>query len=580
MAFDGFFCVAVAHELNAYAGAKVEKIHQSSPSCLYFCLYHEGKHLNLVLSAAASRMLCAVTTEGIAKPKEPTPLCMLFRKHLQNGRLVGAECVEHERIIKLMFDCADEMGFLRRKTVYAEMMGKYSNLILVGDNDRIIGATSTADLTASVRQVMPGMTYELPAPQEKFDALTVTESDFLALMAVSGDMQFAKFLISKFFAFSPAVAREIAFAASGDVEITVGEMDKARAWNAFSAVTQMIKDKSFAPHAVFDGEKGVEYAYLPLNQYVGLQQKRYDSFSELMLEYFSSKEETVNIRSYAADILKTVNNHLAREQRKIGLQKKELLDCETRETLRKQGDLIMANLYLLKNGMTAAKVVDYETGEEVVIPMDGRLTPVQNAQLYYKRYAKMKRASEALTEQIALTERKIDHLESVLDAVARASELRDLEEIRRELVETGFLKSHAVSNPKKKKQTLSKPLTYVTTDGMTVRVGRNNLQNDALTASAEKKDVWFHIKKFHGSHVILVTNGEEPTDRDYTEAAMLAAFHSEKKGSTNVEVDYTRVKFLRKPSGSAPGFVTYETYYSAVVDAVDPLLCNGSTASK
>ncbi len=537
---------------------------------MYFSLYHEGKHVNLILSAAASRPLAAVTTEGIAKPKEPTPLCMLFRKHLQNGRLVGVECVRHERIIKLSFDCADEMGFLRRKTVYAEMMGKYSNLILVGDNDRIIGATSTADLTASVRQVMPGMTYELPAPQEKFDALTTTESDFYALMAVNGGMQFSKFLISKFFAFSPAVAREIAYHASGETELTVGELNKERAWHCFSRVIGMIGEKSFAPFAVYDGGKGVEYAYLPLTQYTGLELRRYDTFSELLLSFFSSKEETVGIRSYAADILRTVNNHLLREQRKIGLQKKELLDCEKREELRKYGDLIMANLYQLKNGMKAAAVIDYETGDEAAIPMDGRLTPVQNAQLYYKRYAKMKRASEALTEQIALTERKIDHLESVLDAVARASELRDLEEIRRELVETGFLKSHAVTNPKKKKTALSKPLTYTTTDGMTVRVGRNNLQNDALTASAEKKDVWFHIKKFHGSHVILVTNGEEPTDRDYTEAAMLAAFHSEKKGSTNVEVDYTRVKFLRKPSGSAPGFVTYETYYSAVVDAVDP----------
>ena len=570
MAFDGFFCVAVAHELNAYAGAKVEKIHQSSPSCMYFSLYHEGKHVNLILSATASRPLCAVTTEGIAKPKEPTPLCMLFRKHLQNGRLVGAECVEHERIIRFDFDCADEMGFVRRKTVYAEMMGKYSNLILVGDNGRIIGATSTADLTASTRQVMPGMTYELPAPQEKFDALTVTERDFLALLSVNADMQLSKFLISKFFAFSPAVAREIAFAASGCTETTVGETDSALAWRAFSSVVEKIRARDFVPFAVYDGERGVEYAYLPLAQYAGLAHKRFDTFSELLLSYFSSKEETVGIRSYAADILRTVNNHLAREYRKIGLQKKELLDCETRDSLRKNGDLIMASLYLFKKNVTVANVIDYETGETVSIPMDGRLTPVQNAQSYYKRYAKMKRASEALTEQIALTERKIDHLESVLDSVARASELRDLEEIRRELAETGFIKSQAVTNPKKKKQALSKPLTYVTTDGMTVRVGCNNLQNDALTASAEKRDIWFHIKSFHGSHVILVTDGAEPTDRDYTEAAMLAAFHSEKKGSTNVEVDYTRVKFLRKPSGSAPGFVTYETYYSAVVDAVDP----------
>jgi predicted ribosome quality control (RQC) complex YloA/Tae2 family protein len=570
MAFDGFFCVAVANELNAWAGAKVEKIHQSPPTCLYLCLYREGKRANLILSAAASKPILAITTEEIAKPKDPTPFCMLFRKHLQNGRLTSVSCVPHERIVKFSFACADELGFLREKTLYAEMMGKYSNLILVNEDGRIVGATSTADLTASVRQVMPGMPYELPAPQEKFDVLTVTESDFFALLAVNRDMSFDRFLISKFFAFSPAVAREISFLASGSTETFVSELNFTRAWESFSSVISRIRENEYAPCAVYNGDKGVEYAYLPLNQYSGMTLKPFESFSRLLLSYFSTKEETVNIRSYAADILKTVNNHLAREEKKMGLQKKELQDCEKRETLRKNGDLLMANLYRLKNGMTSVVVNDYETGEDVEIAMDGRMTPVQNAQSYYKKYAKMKRASEALTEQLVLTERKIDHLESILDAVARAGELSDLEEIRRELTETGFLKSHAVTNPKKKKQGLSKPLTYTTTDGMTVRVGRNNLQNDALTASAEKKDLWFHIKKFHGSHVILVTNGVEPTDRDYTEAAMLAAFHSEKKGSSNVEVDYTRVKFLRKPAGSAPGFVTYETYYSAVVDARDP----------
>lgn len=570
MAFDGFFCRGVAHELNAWAGARVEKVHQSAPSCMYFCLYKDGKRANLILSVAASRPLLAITAEDIAKPKDPTPFCMLFRKHLQNGRLTEVNWVPNERIVCFVFACADEMGFLREKRIYAEMMGKYSNLILVGENGRIVAATSTADLTASVRQVMPGMPYELPTPQEKFDALTVTESEFCALMAVNGDMLFDKFLVAKFFAFSPAVAREVAFMACGRTEVQIKELSFETAWKSFSAVMEKIRSYDFAPTAVYNGEKGVEYAYLPLHQYTGMTQTGFDSFSALLLSYFATKEETVNLRSYAADILKTVGNHLSREERKLGLQKKELIDCEQREALRKNGDLLMANLYRLKNGMTSVIVNDYETGEDISIPMDGRQTPVQNAQNYYKKYAKMKRAAEALAVQITLTEAKIRHLESVLDAVNRATELTDLEEIRRELTETGFLKSHAVTNPKKKKNTLSKPLTYTTTDGMTVRVGRNNLQNDALTASAEKKDLWFHIKKFHGSHVILVTGGEEPTDRDYTEAAMLAAFHSEKKGSTNVEVDYTRVKFLRKPAGSAPGFVTYETYYSAVVDARDP----------
>lgn len=573
MAFDGYFCVAVANELRAWTGAKVEKIHQSAPSCLYFCLYREGQHANLILSVAAAKPLAVITTEEIAKPKDPTPLCMLFRKHLQNGRLTDVECVEHERILRFCFESADELGFVRKKWVYAEMMGKYSNLILVGEDGRIIGATSTADLTSSVRQVMPGLTYEPPAPQQKLDALQLTEGEFRTLLAENGDMPFEKFLVSKCYAFSPAIAREIAYLASGRTDATVQELSPDRLWHCFSLVTAAIREKRFTPCAVYDQERGVEYAYLPLTQYTGMELRTKESFSELLLSYFAEKEEAVNLRSYASDILKTVRTHLAREQRKLVSQQQELSECEKREELRKTGDLIMANLYRLKSGDQHVLVTDYETGQEIALTLDSRLSPAQNAQKYYKRYAKMKRAAEALREQILLDERKIDHLESILDAVTRASELSDLEEIRRELAIAGFLRQPAASGKKggkKKRETLSKPLSYRTSDGMVVRVGRNNLQNDALTASAEKRDVWFHIKKFHGSHVILVTEGQEPTDRDYTEAAMLAAFHSEKRGSTNVEVDYTRVKHLRKPSGSAPGFVTYETYYSAVVDARDP----------
>ena len=571
MAFDGYFCVAVANELNAWTGAKVEKIHQSAPSCLYLSLYLGGKHANLILSVSASRPIAAITTEEIAKPKEPTSLCMLFRKHLQNGRLTGVECVEHERILCFSFESADELGFLRKKKIYAEMMGKYSNLILVNEEDKIVCATKAADLTASVRQVMPGMPYELPPKQSKFDALNITESDFLALCSVNAEQPIEKFLVQKFFSFSPTVARELALKAAGRTDATVGEADAGALYNAFAGLLSVIRDNAFTPSAVYRDGKGVEYSFFPLMQYTDAECRHYETLSELLLSFFAQKEEAVNLRSYAADILRTVHSYLSREEKKVLLQKQELADCEQRGKLRSYGDLLMANLYRLKQGMPVADVEDFETGEPVSIPMDTRLNPAQNAQLYYKRYAKMKRASEALTGQIALTEARIDHLESILDAVDRATELTGLEEIRRELRESGFAKAEAdAGKGKKKREPLSKPLTYTTTDGLTVRVGRNNLQNDALTGSADKRDLWFHIKKFHGSHVILTTDGKEPTDRDYTEAAMLAAFHSEKKGSTNVEVDYTRVKNLHKPAGSAPGFVTYETYYSAVVDAADP----------
>lgn len=572
MAFDGFFCRAVAYELNTWTGARVEKIHQSAPSCICLCLYKDGKRANLLLSVSAARPMLAVTTGDVAKPKDPTPLCMLFRRHLQNGRLTGVECVEHERIVRFSFESADELGFLRKKSLYAEMMGKYSNLILVGEDGRIVGATYTADLTAAVRQVMPGLPYALPPAQSKTDALTVTEADFSALAAESRDFPVEKFIVQKFFSFSPTVAREVALAASGRVDATVGEAGE-RLWDAFSGVVKRVRERDFLPNAVFEGEKGVEYSFLPLNQYAGerFTVQTAETFSELLLSFFAVKEEAVNLRSFASDILRTVNGFLSRERKKVLLQRQELEECGKRETLRKYGDLLTANLYRLKQGMANAVVTDYETGETVTVPMDARRTPAQNAQAYYRRYAKMKRASEALREQLDLTGRRIDHLESILDAVNRARELTDLEEIRRELAESGFRKAEQAEKGKKRKPpAVSKPLTRTTTDGMTVCVGRNNLQNDALTGSAGKNDLWFHIKKYHGSHVILFTEGKEPTDRDYTEAAMLAAFHSEKKGSANVEVDYTRVKYLRKPAGSAPGFVTYETYYSAVVDAADP----------
>ena len=574
MAFDGYFCVAVAEELRSWTGAKVEKVHQSSPSCLCFCLYREGRRTNLILSASASRPLAAVTDEPFARPADPTPLCMLFRKHLQNGRLTDVSCVERERILCFRFESADELGFLRQKTVYAEMMGKYSNLILVGADGRILGATSTADLTASVRQVMPGLPYEPPAPQAKLDATQVTREQFVSLLGANGDMPLDKLLVAKFCAFSPAVAREICFRACGRTDALAREIPSERAVAAFEEVVGLVRRREFQPFAVYDGGKGVEYAYLPLTQYTGLELRRKNSFSELLLSYFAEKEETVNLQSYAADILKTVRTHLAREQRKLASQRQELADCSKREDLRKTGDLIMANLYRIEPGASRAVVTDYETGKDVTLTLDARKTPAQNAQACYKKYAKLKRAAEALAVQVELDERRIDHLESILDAVARATGLSDLAEIRRELAETGLTRQKEPDGrngkKKKKREPLSKPLSFVTTDGMTVRVGRNNLQNDALTGAADKRDVWFHIKKFHGSHVILVTNGVEPTDRDYTEAAMLAAYHSEKRGSTNVEVDYTRVKHLRKPAGSPPGFVTYETYFSAVVDARDP----------
>lgn len=572
MAFDGLFCAAVAHELNKWSGARVEKIHQSSQTCFYFQIYHDGKRGNFVVSASAARPILAITEESVARPDTPTPTCMLYRKHLQNGRFIAAEWVENERIIRFVFDSADEMGYIKRKYIYAEMMGKYSNIILTEENGRILSASSVSDITANVRRIMAGLPYEMPPKQEKMPIFAVGDREFLSLCLEKSGMPACDFLLRSFLGFSPVVARELAFRALGESDVEVSEENADRLLSEFKAFVKRFETCNFTPNAVFDKDgNGIEYSFIPLTQYgISCETRIYESFSSLLTDYFGKKEEAVNIGRYSREMIKTVNSHLSRAQKKLVLLKNELDDCAAMETMRIRGDVITANIYRIRQGDTQVTGMDYESGEEITVTLDVSLTPAKNAQKYYKKYAKMKRASVMLAEQIKKTEAECDYLIGVLGFIDRAASPQELAEIKTELAEGGYI-SDKSAGVKKKKTSASKPLSFTTTDGLLARVGRNNRQNDALTGGADRNELWFHIKGFHGSHVILTPNGdEEPSDRDYTEAAMLAAYFSEKRGSRNVEVDYTRVRNLKKPSGSAPGFVTYEKYWSAVVDAVNP----------
>lgn len=572
MAFDGLFCAATAQELNKWAGARVEKIHQSSQTCFYLQLYFDGKRGNFVISASASRPILAITEESVARPDTPTLTCMLYRKHLQNGRLVAAEWVENERIIRFAFDSADEMGYVKRKYIYAEMMGKYSNIILTDENLRIISASSVSDITASVRRIMAGLPYELPPKQEKASLFSLTDEYFAILCKEKSGMRACDFLLKSFLGFSPVVARELAFRAYGDSDTELYPENSAPLLKELYSLKSRFEDNSFTPNAVYDSEgNGIEYSFIPLTQYGSSTVLReYESFSQLLTEYFGKKEEAVNIGRYSREIVKVVNSHLARAQKKLVLLKNELEECDEMDIMRMRGDLITANIYRIHQGDTSVTGMNYETGEKMTVILDASLTPAKNAQKYYKKYSKMKRASVILAEQIEKTERECDYLSGVLGFIERAASPQELQEIKQELIDGGYIADKS-QNGKKKKTPAAKPLSFTTTDGLLVRVGRNNRQNDYLTGGADRNDLWFHIKGFHGSHVILTPNGsEEPTDRDYTEAAMLAAYYSEKRGSRNVEVDYTRVRCLKKPAGSAPGFVTYEKYWSAVVDAVNP----------
>ena len=568
MAFDGLFCAAVAKELNNWAGARVEKIHQSSQTCFYLQLYGNGQRGNFVISASASRPILAITADAVARPDTPTPTCMLYRKHLQNGKFIGAEWVENERIIRFVFDAADEMGYIKRKHIYAEMMGKYSNVILTDDKDKILSASSVSDITSGVRAVMAGMPYEFPPKQDKISVFDVSDTDFIALAKEKAGITASDFLLRTFLGFSPVVARELAFRAFGDSDTPIDGGNASKLLSQFNWLKQALIKGEFVPNAVFNGDDGVEYSFIPLTQY-RQDIKEYESFSHLLTDYFGKKEEAVNISGYSKEILRTVNTHLSRGKKKLALLNEELLDCAAMEDMRIKGDVVTANIYRIKQGDSSVTGMDYENGIEVTVSLDIALSPAKNAQKYYKKYAKMKRASVVLAQQIEKTKAECDYLESVLLFIDRAASPQELAEIKTELAEGGYI--NGKSNAKKKKTPAAKPLAFTTTDGLLVRVGRNNKQNDQLTGNADRNELWFHIKGFHGSHVILTPNGnEEPTDRDYNEALMLAAYYSEKRGSANVEVDYTRVRNLKKPAGSPLGFVTYDKYYSAVVDAVLP----------
>jgi predicted ribosome quality control (RQC) complex YloA/Tae2 family protein len=572
MAFDGLFCAAVAQELNKWAGARVEKIHQSSQTCFYFQLYRDGKRGNFVISASASRPILAITEESVARPDTPTPTCMLYRKHLQNGRFIEAAWVENERIIRFVFDSADEMGYIKRKFIYAEMMGKYSNIILTDEKDKILSASSVTDITAGVRSIMAGLPYEQPPKQDKISAFSVDDASFISLCREKSGMRACDFFLKSFLGFSPVVAREVAFCALGDPEREIDCENALLLLGEFKKLVSALKNCDFTPTAVYGNEgNGIEYSFIRLTQYgESVEIREYESFSSLLTDYFGRKEESVNIGRYSREILKTVNSHLARSQKKLALLKTELKDCDAMEDMRIRGDVVTANIYRIRQGDSEVTGMDYESGNEITVSLDVALAPAKNAQRYYKKYSKMKRASVMLAEQIKKTEAVCDYLVGVLGFIDRAASPKELAEIKLELAEGGFISDKSVGD-KKKKTPASKPLSFTTTDGLLLRVGRNNRQNDALTGSADRNELWFHIKGFHGSHVILTPNGnEEPTDRDYTEAAMVAAYFSEKRGSSNVEVDYTRVRSLKKPSGSAPGFVTYEKYWSAVVDAINP----------
>ncbi len=557
MAFDAGMLSACVYELkNQIIGARVDKIYQPGREELVFNLRPEGRkeNLKLLLSAGANTPRINLTNLSLQNPAVPPTFTQLLRKHLQSARITSIEQLGFERACRIDFEARDDMNFKTKKSIVCEIMGKYSNIIFCDADMKIISAIKIVDLTTShKRQVLPGMTYEMPPSQDKIDPLSETKEGYESAVADwQGDI--SKFITSRYMGISALVAREIAL--NGD-------------WDSFKTVVDRIRNNDFVPVLLRDDEGAPkEYCFMPITQYgSNMNSVVCTSFGELIDSYFDERERTDRIKQKASDLFKLIENAISRLEKKTALQKEDLRGCADKEQFKRYGDLITSNIYALKRGMNKATLIDYYDPDmsEVSVPLDYRLDPASNAQKYYKKYNKLKKAEIELQKQIDISARELEYLYSVLESFDRAEGELEINEIRRELYESGY--GSRMKNYTQIKQQQTKPLEFETTNGYRILCGKNNTQNERLTFKlASKGDYWFHAKNMPGSHVIMFCDGmQEPPAEDFTEAAVIAATHSKASDKASVEVDYSLVKNIKKPAGAKPGFVIYHTNYSAFV---------------
>ena len=560
MAIDAVCLQAVVEELKPQLlGLRVDKVQQ--PARDQAVLLFRGKRLLLNAGAGAPRL--QLTELPRDNPAEPPMFCMLLRKHLSGARVAGITQPPLERLVRLEFDASDELGRAGKRTLVLEAMGRRSNLILLDGEDRVIDSLRRVDADMSAqRQVLPGLFYQPPASAGRLPFLEETEAGFAARFASApAEKSLDGFLLDQYFGLSPLMARELAFRAAGDVDARLFQLGgPGPLWRALEEFSGRVRENRFTPLCLLRDGKPLDFACVPVGQYGGAAEcVAYPSFSALLDAFYAARERQERARQRGADLLRAASTARDRLRRKLALQEKEYAATQDRDQLRVQGDLITASLYRMERGQSRLECENYyEDNAPVSIPLDPLLTPQQNAAKYYKRYAKAKTAEKYLREQMDLAKRDLEYLESVLAEIAQAETEADYLDIRAELREAGFLKKQGKG--KKEKSRPAAPWEFRTSSGLRVLVGRNNRQNDKLTLKdADRRDLWFHTQKIHGSHVILRCAGQSPAEEDVAQAALLAAWFSQARESGNVPVDFTEVRNVKKPSGGRPGMVVYNT---------------------
>lgn len=572
MAFDGITVSAIKAEIeDKILGGRIDKVYQPEKDEIILGIRSMGQAYKLLLTSNASNPKFHFTQTNPSNPMTPPLFCMVMRKHLQSGKIIKIEQPDFDRILNIYVESLNELGDYSVKKLVLEIMGRHSNIILTDENNTILDCIKhIGHDTSSVREVLPGREYTLPPSQGKINTLELDNNDFNEVLENNPSFEIQSVIYKNYTGISPIAASEICYRANvnGSTPVeALTDIQKEIVFNKFAELVEDIKANRFYPESITN-EKGktIDFSPIEMTQFNGLEIKKYTSISELIESFYANRDFAYRIGQKTQDLRKLITQNIERCIRKKDIQMQTLRSIKNRDELRLKGELLTANIYSIKKGMTTVELPNYysENQELVAIELDSNKTHSENAQKYYKAYNKAKRTFEALKDQIKSNDEELAYLESVLTSVNNCTDEQDVKEIRRELREEGYVKK--VKNQKDKSKKHSVPLHFISQDGFDIYVGKNNIQNDELTLKfARPRDIWMHTKNIPGSHVIIVANGQTIPDTTLNEGAMLSAFYSKAKNSSKVPVDYTEKKNVKKPNGSKPGFVIYETNKTAYI---------------
>ncbi|MCR5107296.1 MAG: NFACT family protein [Lachnospiraceae bacterium] len=572
MAFDGITVSCMTKELdNKITGGRIVKISQPEPDELLITLKNGGNSFRLLISADASLPLIYLTESNKPSPATAPAFCMLLRKHIGNAEIVSVSQPSLERIIRIEAKHLDEMGDIRRKTLIIELMGKHSNIIFTDENNMILDSIKhISQMVSSVREVLPGRDYFPVNTKGKSDPMTVDREGFKDILSGRSE-PVSSALPHAFTGFSIVTGEELSLRAGIDSELCACELKEEeydRLYEALESLRGAIKKGAYSPCIYYKEDIPIEFSSFPLSIYKDMECRNHDSISDVLEIYYREKAFYTRMRQKSSDLRKLLMMLIERASKKYDLQSKQMKDTDKMDRYKIWGELINTYGYSVSPGSSSMEAVNYYTGESITIPLDKDIPVLENAKKYFDRYGKLKRTREALTSRLKETSEELEHLLSIQACVDMAQNEEDLSDIKEEMAESGYINKSRLKgkNGKKQKHTSSKPIHYLSSDGYHMYVGKNNFQNDDITFNlATGNDLWFHSKKFPGSHVIVKTDGKTMDlipDRVFEEAASLAAYYSKGSGQAKVEIDYIEKKHVKKPAGAKPGFVVYYTNYS------------------